>query len=264
MGDFSTGTGRRGSGEGTPTLRRGLALLRDLAQTARGRSAAELARRLGVPRATLYRVLRALQDEGFVVTAADGGRYLLGPALAQLAGAAGGRRELEAAARPVMETLAAELGETVKLVVRDGHEALTVAAVIPRDACIASRVGTRLPLHVGASQRLLLAHAPAEVRDAVVASPLARVTARTITSSARLRRELDALAGRRELASHGEGIDGVGATAALVGDPGLEPAAALVAVYVYASQTARSLARIRRKLLDAAARINRSGRADEN
>ena len=71
-----------------------------------------------------------------------------------------------------METLAAELGETVKLVVRDGREALTVAAVIPRDACIASRVGTRLPLHVGASQRLLLAHAPAEIRDAVLASPL--------------------------------------------------------------------------------------------
>ena len=264
MGDFSTGTGRRESGEGTPTLRRGLALLRDLAQTPQGRSAAELASRLGVPRATLYRVLRALQDEGFVMVAQDGGRYLLGPAIAQLAGSAGGRRELEAVAPPVMETLAADLGETVKLVVRDGRVAMTVATVIPRDACIASRVGTRLPLHVGASQRLLLAHAPAGIRYEVLASPLARMTPRTITSSARLRQELDALADRRELASHGEGIDGVGATAALIGQAGLEPAGALVAVYVYASQTARSLARIRRKVLDAAAKINRSGRLAES
>jgi DNA-binding IclR family transcriptional regulator len=254
MGDSSTKT----AGGDTPSLRRGLALLRDLAGAPEGRSAADLGARLGVPRATLYRLLRALADESFVLPTADGGGYRLGPALAELAGAANGRRDLEGVARPVMEALAATIGETVKLVVRDGREALTVAAVIPRDACIASRVGTRLPLHVGASQRLLLAHAPADVRESVVAGPLVRVTSRTVASPDRLRRELATLAQRRELASHGEGIDGVGATAALVGPTGREPAGALVAVYVYASQTARTLARMRRAVLDAAATITRA------
>ena len=255
MGDSTTTPGQGGSDAGTPALRRGLALLRQLAGASEGLAAAELAARLGVPRATLYRLLRALLDEGFAAVTADGARYRLGPAVARLVHA-GGRRDVEGAARPAMAALAASIGETVKLVVRDGIEALTVAAVIPRDACIASRVGTRLPLHVGASQRLLLAHAPAEVREAVLAGPLARLTPRTLTSPQRLRRELALLARRRELASHGEGIDGVGATAALVGPPDAEPLAALVAVYVYASQNARTLARMRRKVLEAARAID--------
>lgn len=257
MGDSSTTTAGSGSDAGTPALRRGLALLRQLAASPEGVTAADLAARLDVPRATLYRLLRALLDEGFAALADDGGRYRLGPAVARLV-RPGARGDLEGVARPVMASLATALGETVKLVVRDGLEVLTVAAVIPRDACIASRVGTRLPLHVGASQRLLLAHAPAEVRETVLAGPLARVTPRTLTSPLRLRRELALLAGRRELASHGEGIDGVGATAALVGPPGAEPLGALVAVYVYASQNARTLARMRRAVLEGAEAITRT------
>ncbi|GIK85054.1 MAG: IclR family transcriptional regulator [Betaproteobacteria bacterium] len=258
MRDSSTAGPARASDDAAPALRRGIALLRELALAPDGRNAAELAERLAVPRATLYRLLRTLVEERLVAPSAAPGRFVLGPAVAQLAAAAGGRRDLEGVARPLMEALAGEIGETVKLVVRDGREALTVAVAIPRDACIASRLGTRLPLYVGASQRLLLAHAPPEVRDDVLAAPLERITPRTITSPARLRRELETLAKRRDLASHGEGIDGVGATAALVGAGGAEPVAALVAVYVYASQTARTLSRIRRRVLATAATITRA------
>ena len=244
---------------GTPALSRGLAALRALAGSGGGLSAAELAERTGAPRATLYRILRTLVSEGYAAAAPGaGGRYVLGPAARSLAGPAGDSPDLAALALPAMEALAARLGETVKLVVREGVEAVTLAVALPRrEACIASRVGARLPLHVGASQRLLLAHAPEPVRRAVLAGPLPRVASRTITSSARLARDVAFLAGRRTLAGHDEGVEGVGATAALVGSPGAEPRAALVAVYVFASQGARRLREIRDRTVETADAITR-------
>ena len=245
---------------GAPALSRGLAVLRALAGSGEGLTAAELASVVGAPRATLYRILRTLVNEGFAAPApGGGGRYGMGPALRTLDARAGQPPDLSSAARPVMDALAAVLGETVKLVVREGREAVTVAVTIPRrDSCIASRVGTRMPLHVGASQRLLLAHAPPTVRDDVLGGPLPRVASRTITSSARLARDLASLAGRRHVAGHDEGVEGVGATAALVGAEDSEPVAALVAVYVFASQGARRLAEIRRRTSEAADAITRA------
>lgn len=258
MGHSSTPAPGPASAAAAPALRRGLALLRAIARDG-GSTPSALAQRVRMPRATLYRLLAVLVDEGWA-SVDPPGRYRGGPRLAELAPA---HRDLVADARPVLERLAAALGESVKLVLRDGHEAVTVAAVVPRDNCIAARVGTRMPLHVGASQRLLLAHAPAAVREGVLAGPLERRTRRTIVSPERLRRDLEALGRRREVASHGEGIDGVGATAALVGRPGREPLAALVAVYVYASQSARSLARLRRAVAEGAAAIGRASGAAE-
>lgn len=224
---------------GAPALRRGLALLRAIAASDDGATMAELTRSVTMPRATAYRLLRALVDEGFAIAApGTAGRYVLGPAVDVLRRDGAAAPRLEDIAAPVMDALAGDLRETVKLVVRDGLEAVTVAVSIPsRDSCIASRVGTRLPLHVGASQRLLLAHAPPAVRDAVLAGTLARFTPHTIVSRARLKRELADIATGRSFTSHDEGVDGVGAAAALVGDDA-EPRAALVSVYVYASCSA--------------------------
>ena len=67
-------TAESGSDAGTPALRRGLALLRQLSGAPEGLSAADLAARLAVPRATLYRLLRALLDEEFVMSGGDDGR----------------------------------------------------------------------------------------------------------------------------------------------------------------------------------------------
>ena len=255
MQNYSTNSPESGTRRtGAPALSRGLAVLREIAARPEGAGAAELARKLGIPRATLYRLLGTLVAGGFAQPAPGlPARYVLGPALGRIAGTREPERDLVDLARPVMDALARELGETVKLVVRDGFEALTVAVSLPRrDSCIASRVGTRLPLYVGASQRLLLAHAPPPVRDRVLAGPLDRVASRTITHPGRLRAELDALAARRAFASHGEGVEGVGATAVLIGAPRAEPKAALVAVYVFASQGQRRLADVRRATIRAA------------
>ena len=95
---------------GTPALTRGLAVLRALSARRDGATAAELAAVVGAPRATLYRLLRTLAADRFVAPAPGaGGRYVLGPACAELAARAAGSRDLATVARPAMEGLAAAL-----------------------------------------------------------------------------------------------------------------------------------------------------------
>ena len=54
---------------------------------------------------------------------------------------------------------------------------------------VVSTVGSRLPMHATGVGKVLLAHAPAEVQDAVLAD-LPRITPYTVTQPGRLRRQL--------------------------------------------------------------------------
>ena len=227
----------------TPALERALTVLDRLGENPQGLSAAELAAAAGVPRASLYRMLRVLAEREFVVAAVGG--YRLGPAVTRLASRVA-MRDLPALAQPLMDALCARTGESVKLVLREGTEAVTVAAAHSgNDARIAVRIGNRLPLYVGASQRLLLSRAPPEVVSAVLASPRARIASGTITGAREMRRSLAELATRRSVAGHSEGIEGVGAVAACVDDATGATRAVLVSVYVQAGKTAARLRELR-------------------
>jgi len=61
---------------------------------------------------------------------------------------------------------------------------------------VVSAAGSRLPLHATGVGKVLLAYAPADVVEAVLAD-LRPVTPRTITDPGRLRRELEAVRQRR-------------------------------------------------------------------
>jgi len=61
-----------------PALRRGLAMLQAIAGSDGGATMSDIAQAVVMPRATAYRLLRVLMDEGFVVPAQDAaGRYVL-------------------------------------------------------------------------------------------------------------------------------------------------------------------------------------------
>ena len=227
----------------TPALERALTVLDRLGEQPQGLSAAALATAAGVPRASLYRMLRVLAAREYVV--AVGGAYRLGPAVTRLA-AKVSARDLPALAQPLMDALCAHTGESVKLVVREGTEAVTVAAAHSgNDARIAVRIGHRLPLYVGASQRLLLSRAPPEVVARVLAAPRLRFASGTITGARELRRNLALLARLRSVAGHSEGIEGVGAVAACVDDATGATRAVLVSVYIQAGKTATRLRELR-------------------
>lgn len=96
------------------SLRRGLLVLRALARAEGGLSAAEVARRTGIPGPTVQRLLATLSDEAMAVRDADGG-WRPGSGVLELAGAEGEVAALVARARDVLRELADELGETALL-----------------------------------------------------------------------------------------------------------------------------------------------------
>ncbi|MGB3291293.1 MAG: IclR family transcriptional regulator [Burkholderiaceae bacterium] len=145
------------SGSGPRTLRRGLQILRTLQENPEaGLNVSTLARITGLQRPTVYRLLAALIEEGFVKNLGGTKRFISSQHTATNVGDQDPRIEL---AFPVMQKLAAQTGDAVFLVVRDGNESVSLWREIgPYPVQIlATFAGKRQPLGVGSGGMALLA-----------------------------------------------------------------------------------------------------------
>lgn len=167
-------------------LRRPLRVLEALAGMEQPASLLAVATAVGLSKASAYRVLRSLQDEGYVEHAGRRG-YRIGSRSIALASLVGPRPALLQRARPVLSRLAAAAQATASLHLRSGeHRVLVLGA--DQDTELQRRrvhVGERAPLTSGCSGRVILAHLPVEETDKVVAT---HARGRTRTE---LERELD-------------------------------------------------------------------------
>ena len=98
---------------------------------------------------------------------------------------------LREVAAPFLQDLQAATRATVHLAERDGHRVLYLdrlsgVASVP----VVSRVGSRLPMHATGVGKVLLAHAPAEVQQRVLAD-LRPLTPYTIVTPGTLARQLE-------------------------------------------------------------------------
>ena len=160
-----------GSAESSLTFERGLALLQAVADIeGEPPTISELAERIGVSRAAVYRLLGPLQARGLVRR--DGSRVRLGLGVLQLAGRV--LPQLRQAASPALRALAEQVGATAHLTVADGEEAQAVAVVEPSwtDFHVAYRVGSRHPLRRGAAGKAILLRLDSGVQWSVTAGEL--------------------------------------------------------------------------------------------
>lgn len=144
-----------------PALRRGLAVLELLA--ARGPVAAGvLARELDLPRSTTYHLLGELTAAGYVAHLPEERRYGLGVAAFELGSAYLRHDPLERLAGPLLRGLVDRVGHTAQLGVLHGGELLYLIKERPsRAETVVTDVGVRIPAHLPASGRAVLAHLPA-------------------------------------------------------------------------------------------------------
>jgi DNA-binding IclR family transcriptional regulator len=156
----------RGAGR-NQSLARAFQVLEFLAARPGGASVAEVARATGLPRATVTRLLASLADED-AARRVDGA-WRLGPRVAQLAG--GPAAPLPARAQPLLEELAAALGETVMLGVPEGAAGARVVAEAegPRMVGVGSWLGRTLEDPASGFVRLRLAWLEPEARRRAVA-----------------------------------------------------------------------------------------------
>jgi DNA-binding IclR family transcriptional regulator len=148
----------------------------------------ELARRTGLPLSTVHRRAAELLAWG-ALERGDDGRYRIGLRLWEVGSLAPRGLGLREVALPVLEDLYEVTHENVQLAVRQDLELVFIERIAGRHAVpVLTRVGGRFALHATGVGLVLLAHAPAGVQEQVLAAPLERYTALTLTDPARLRR----------------------------------------------------------------------------
>lgn len=151
----------------------------------------EIARELGLPKTTAYRYLQTLAAAGFLRQDVDSDRYGIGPRVRMFAQTEKSLSRLRRIAIPEMEQLMRTFNETVNLAVSSGFDVVYVEMLRGSSTIrMQARVGDHHPIHSTALGKAILAFLPPAERAAILDWPLGEMTARTIRSSATLRRQL--------------------------------------------------------------------------
>lgn len=164
---------------------RAMTLLRAVASAVpEDSTAARLAETCGVNRATAWRVLHTLEAHDMVACSRETGRWSIGVGVVDIAQSAG-TDTLVALARPRLERLSLQTGETAALAVWRQGDLTYVEEVVPPVIVSATWLGRTVPLHATSTGKVLLAFGKAAELPGA-ARRLERFTDTTLTSVAEL------------------------------------------------------------------------------
>lgn len=239
--------------------RRSLEIIEAVADDAGGLSLSELARRVELPKSTAHTLLQTLSADGFLERQPSSGHYVLGPRMLRMLGRLPDQLELPRVARPTMEALVAEVGETAILGVRSGESIIYVEQVEASQYIrYAAPLGEARPLYASSIGKLFIANLSADALDQLLeASPPGRHTSSTKVGHDEIVAESREVAALGYAVNRGETIDGVSAVAAPI-RRGNDPAAVLLAglsVAGPADRLGRRLDEVRPLVIGAANRI---------
>ena len=187
MTTFDTPSARHG---GVQSVDRAVAILDLLAERSEA-GVTEIAAAIGVHKSTASRLLASLEAGRLVEQTTHRGSFRLGSGLMRLAAPVAGRMDVTREGLPVLQALAAEVGETVNLAVLRGTDVVNLEQVRgPATITTVNWVGQPTPLHATSGGKVLLAALAPEELAAFLARPLPRFTPQTITEAPALEREL--------------------------------------------------------------------------
>lgn len=167
------------------SLAHGLAILLLYDSATLSLAVAEIAKRLGYSLSKTYRLTRTLVRHGFLQENPGKARYALGLNALKLGLLAQQNLNLAVIARPLMKELSLLTKETVLLTAVNGTKGICLERVESEEPIRYSlfQPGASLPLHCGASSKILMAYLPEEEWDRIIAMEgLKRYTSRTITA----------------------------------------------------------------------------------
>ena len=175
----------------------------------------EIARRTGINASTVSRLLATLASARFVEHVPESGRYRLSLRLIELGNAVLGRLDLRELARPHLQALVRETGETATLSAPGVHDAVTVdfahsSSVVQSVA----QLGRPSVGHATAAGKVMLAFGDVELPT----EPLTAYTPSTITTRAALVEELERVRARGYAEAREEREPGLAAIASPVRD----------------------------------------------
>lgn len=186
----------RNTGERSPrrvhAVDRALDVLDCMGAAGRPLGVSDIARRTGHSKATVHHVLTTLMSRRYVMQDPYTSLYRLGWALYELGTTVVRDVEFTRAARPFLDRLAADTGESILLGILDDDAVLYLdRGESPSGLRMVANAGRRGPLHATASGKVLLAFSSdASLVERVLNGPLPKLTKSTVTDPHALRRQL--------------------------------------------------------------------------
>ncbi|MBC8506998.1 MAG: IclR family transcriptional regulator [Chloroflexi bacterium] len=165
--------------------------------------ASEIANQLTINRTRVFRILKTLEERGYSAFNPDTQGFRLGLKFLEINKEVLKGFNLRKEVEPILVDLAISTGDSSFLFVREGSNAIIIDRHQgERSLQVYSFIGQSLPLHVGASPKVLLAYTSEEVRENIIKGMLLqRFTANTITRKTDLRHRLD------EVRANGYAVD---------------------------------------------------------
>jgi DNA-binding IclR family transcriptional regulator len=250
------------------SLNRAVLLLRAVARGGEaGTALAELVAQTGLPRSTIHRVLAMLDEIGWVERDPHTRRFHLGPEFLAFGIVASARHPIERQAATELAVLAAEIGQTIYLMVRSGLDGVCAArqeSVSPIQTLVL-KPGSHVPLGWGAGSMAILTALPEAEAAEIIARNRKRFAAMASFDEADFGKAV-AAARQRGFASHdglfARGISGIGVP---VRGPSSHPIAAISTAFISdwlddeqrlrcATRLNETARRIARRLVDIQAR----------
>ena len=166
--------------------------------------AAEIALRANLPRTTVIRMLDTLEKVGAIHRLTESNTFHIGPMLRQLGQPTSSQPTLKEIARPYLQQLADQTGETVYLCTPTADFQAHYLDQInsPHEIMLRDWIGKTLPLHATAPGKVFLAHLPSEPLNRFLATPLERFTEKTVTDPAQIRAYIPRIRGEGHAWTH--------------------------------------------------------------
>lgn len=217
-----------------PAAQRAMRVLTFLASQPEPVALDHIARALDVPRSSAYQLINVMIREGFVTHLDDEHRYGLGLAAFEVGSGYTRQAPLQRLARRPLAGLVDDLGESAHLATLHGSDVVYVLEErAPGRPSLVTDVGVRLPAHLTASGRAILARLAAGQVRALFPNQVS-FTSRTGTGPASLTALTSLLAGTRQrgwATEDGDVTAGFSSIAFAVLDAAAHPEAAVAVTY---------------------------------
>ncbi|MGF6367950.1 IclR family acetate operon transcriptional repressor [Paraburkholderia sp. RAU6.4a] len=212
---------------------------------------------LGVGHSTVHRLLAMLVYHGFVTQDPVSRIYKPGNALVEVGLAAVQRMDIRTIARPVLEELAAETGETVQLAIFEDGNVRYIDAIESSQALrVSVPVGKVFAAYASSAGKAILAELPIEsVRAMYPRGPLQSFTSNTITQWLALEEELEEVRKRGYATNFEESQSGVCSVATAIRHPTRGLVAALGISAPVTRMNPKQVRRLSELVIDGAERV---------
>lgn len=206
--------------EQIPTTLRLLTVLEAVSKAGVPVRPSDVGEQLSLPKPTVHRLFKTLEDEGFLQRDLDGKGYAPGRRTRRLAANALSSLHVRTARLAILTSLAEDIGETCNISIPDRDQMIYLDRVETKwPLRIQLPIGTRVPLHCTASGKIYLSSLRPSYLDRFVQSArLKALTPKTLTDPEELKNEIIQIRRRGVSTDNEEFMEGMAAIAVPIND----------------------------------------------